>query len=270
MEAQINLGQALLLGVIQGLTEFLPISSSGHLVLGQAALGIKEPVLLFDILLHIGTLAAVLAVYGKDVWRILRAWFLALAGRANEEERVSARTGWLLILGTVPAALVGVLFKDTIEAAFAAPRLTAYNLLVTGGVLFVSGGKMQGTRKEAQMTWRDALWIGALQAVAILPGISRSGSTIAAGLWAGLDREQAARFSFLLSVPAILGAFVLKARHMGATPADAWTPMAAGTLTAAVVGILSLLWLIQVVRRGNIRWFAYYCWAAGALGIYLI
>ncbi|MBI4251660.1 MAG: undecaprenyl-diphosphate phosphatase, partial [Candidatus Tectomicrobia bacterium] len=104
----------------------------------------------------------------------------------------------------------------------------------------------------------------------ILPGISRSGSTIAAGLWAGLDRELAARFSFLLSIPAILGAFVLKAKDLGAVPPGTWTPMAAGTLTAAVVGILTLLWLIRVVRRGNIRWFAYYCWAAGALGLLLM
>lgn len=269
MEAQITLGQALLLGLIQGLTEFLPISSSGHLVLGQAALGLKEPVLLFDILLHMGTLAAVLVVFGKDVWRITRAWLVSLAGRAEGADRASARAGWLLILGTVPAALVGALFKDAIEAAFAAPRLTAYNLLVTGCLLYFSGGRVKGTRLEAQMTWLDALWIGTLQAVAILPGISRSGSTIAAGLWAGLDREQAARFSFLLSIPAILGAFVLKAKDLKTVPDGTWGSMAVGTLTAAVVGVISLVWLLRVVRRGNIRAFAYYCWAAGALAIYL-
>ncbi|OGL61068.1 MAG: hypothetical protein A3J27_08215 [Candidatus Tectomicrobia bacterium RIFCSPLOWO2_12_FULL_69_37] len=270
MEAQVTWVQAITLGVLQGLTEFLPVSSSAHLVMGQAFLGLQEPMLLFDILLHIGTLAAVVLVFGKDLWRITRAWLLSLAGRAAGEDRASARTAWFILLGTVPAGVVGMLFKHAIERTFAAPRLAAANLLITGCLLFLSGGQMKGTRKEAQLTWRDALWIGAFQAVAILPGISRSGATIAAALWAGLDRELAARFSFLLSVPAILGAFVLQAKDLGATPPGAWAPMTVGTLTSAVVGTLTLVWLIQVVRRGNIQWFAYYCWAAGLLGLLLM
>ncbi len=266
MNAPPDWGQAIVLGVLQGLTEFLPVSSSGHLVLGQAALGLKGPALAFNILLHVGTLAAVLTFYGRDVWRIARAWALSPAGGAD---RVSARTGWLLILGTLPAALVGALFHDAIEEMFGSPRAAAYALFATGGLLFLSGGRAAGGRGESQMTWRDALLIGLFQAAALLPGLSRSGATIAAALFLGIEREQAARFSFLLAAPAIAGAFLLKAKELQAAPPAAWPPMLLGTAVAAAVGLLALGWLLRVLRSGNLRGFAYYCWAAGALATYL-
>lgn len=264
MNGTIGWLQAIALGVLQGLTEFLPISSSGHLVLGQVALGLQEPQLLFDVLLHVGTLAAVLYFYGRDVWRILRACLLALAGR--REDRPSARTGGLIILGTIPAALVGLLLEDFIERAFGSPRAVSFALLATGALLYFTKSVPAGARGEDQVTWRDALLIGVFQAFAILPGISRSGSTIACALFLRIEREHAARFSFLLSIPAIGGAFVLKARHLAQISSPDILPFLVGTIAAAGTGVLALAWLLRLVRGGNLRGFAYYCWAVGIAG----
>ena len=256
---------ALLLGVLQGLTEFLPVSSSGHLVLGQSILGLKEPELFFDVLLHVGTLAAVLVFYGKDLWRIARGWVSYLVGGDSDEG--AARTGWLLILGSVPAGIVGVLLGGLVEQMFASPKLAAFALLVTGGILCLSEPGEGAGREEAQMTAKDALIIGVFQAFAIIPGISRSGATIAAALMRGVAREQAARFSFLLSVPAILGAFALKIKDLEGPLGGKLLPYAVGALAAAVVGAVALGWLIRLVRGGNLARFRYYCWGAGALAL---
>jgi undecaprenyl-diphosphatase len=267
MNGSIDWLQATALGVLQGLTEFLPISSSGHLVLGQIALGLKEPQVLFDVLLHVGTLAAVLAIYGKDAWRILRAWLLALFGRGDDP--VSVRTGWLIILGTLPAAIIGLLFEDFIESIFGSPRTVSFALIATGALLFFTNSGAPGNRGEEEMTWRDALLIGVFQAIAIMPGISRSGSTIACALFLKIDREHAARFSFLLSIPAIGGAFILKARHLTEVTSPDIFPFLIGMIAAAGSGVLALSWLVRLVRRGNLRGFAYYCWAVGAVGVFL-
>ena len=256
---------ALILGVLQGLTEFLPVSSSGHLVLGQSILGLKEPELFFDVLLHVGTLAAVLIFYGKDLWRIARGWCASLAGKNAGDG--SARTGWLLILGSVPAGIVGIFLGDLVEGMFASPRLAACALLVTGGILCLSEPREGAGRGEAEMTAKDALIIGIFQAFAIVPGISRSGATIAAALMRGVAREQAARFSFLLSVPAILGAFALKVKDLEGPLGAKLLPYAVGALAAAVVGVVALGWLIRLVRDGNLARFRYYCWGAGAFSL---
>ena len=256
---------ALILGVLQGLTEFLPVSSSGHLVLGQSILGLKEPELFFDVLLHVGTLAAVLVFYGKDLWRIARGWVSSLAG--GDSDGIAAKTGWLLILGSVPAGVAGVFVGGLVEEMFASPRLAACALLVTGSILCLSEPKEGGGRGEAQMTAKDALVIGVFQAFAIVPGISRSGATIAAALIRGVAREQAARFSFLLSVPAILGAFALKLKDIEGPLGEKLLPYAVGALAAAVVGAVALGWLIRLVRGGNLARFRYYCWGAGALSL---
>lgn len=256
---------ALLLGVLQGLTEFLPVSSSGHLVLGQSILGLKEPELFFDVLLHVGTLAAVLTFYGKDLWRIARGWCASLAGGDSNEG--AARTGWLLILGSVPAGIVGVFLSGLVEQMFASPRLAACALLVTGGILCLGEPKEGAGREEAEMTAKDALIIGMFQAFAIIPGISRSGATIAAALMRGVAREQAARFSFLLSVPAIAGAFALKVKDLEAPLGEKLLPYAVGALAAGIVGAAALGWLIRLVQGGNLARFRYYCWGAGALAL---
>lgn len=256
---------ALILGIVQGLTEFLPVSSSGHLVLGQSILGLKEPELLFDVLLHVGTLAAVLVFYGKDLWRIARGWVSSLMGGDSDED--AARTGWLLILGSVPAGIVGVFLGGLVEEMFASPGLAACALLVTGGILCLGEPREGGGRGEAEMTAKDALVIGVFQAFAIIPGISRSGATIAAALMRGVAREQAARFSFLLSAPAILGAFALKIKDLEGPLGEKLLPYAVGALAAAIVGTVALGWLIRLVRGGNLARFRYYCWGAGALAL---
>ena len=256
---------ALILGVLQGLTEFLPVSSSGHLVLGQSILGLKEPGLFFDVLLHVGTLAAVLVFYGGDLWRIARGWCASLAGKNADE--AAARTGWLLILGSVPAGIVGIFLGDLVEGMFASPKLAACALLVTGGILCLSEPREGAGREEAEMTAKDALVIGVFQAFAVVPGISRSGATIAAALMRGVAREQAARFSFLLAVPAILGAFALKVKDLEGPLGAKLLPYAVGALAAAAVGAVALGWLIRLVRGGNLARFRYYCWGAGALSL---
>ncbi len=256
---------ALILGILQGLTEFLPVSSSGHLVLGQSILGLKEPELVFDVLLHVGTLAAVLIFYGKDLWRIGRGWCASLVGRDSSDG--AARTGWLLILGSVPAGIVGVFLGDLVEKMFVSPKLAACALLVTGGILCLSEPKEGAGREEAEMTAKDALIIGIFQAFAIVPGISRSGATIAAALMRGVAREQAARFSFLLSAPAISGAFLLKIKDMEGPLGAKLLPYAVGALAAALVGAIALGWLIRIVRGGNLARFRFYCWGAGALSL---
>ena len=256
---------AFILGVLQGLTEFLPVSSSGHLVLGQSILGLKEPELFFDVLLHVGTLAAVLIFYGKDLWRIVRGWCASLAG--GDSNKGAARTGWLLILGSVPAGLAGVFLGGLVEQMFASPKLAACALLATGGILCLGEPREGAGRGEAEMTAKDALIIGVFQAFAIIPGISRSGATIAAALMRGVAREQAARFSFLLSVPAIAGAFALKMKDLEGPLGEKLLPYAVGALAAAVVGAVALGWLIRLVRGGNLARFRYYCWGAGALAL---
>ncbi len=256
---------ALILGVLQGLTEFLPVSSSGHLVLGQSILGLKEPELLFDVLLHVGTLAAVIVFYGKDIRRIAWGWCSSLLGKDSGDG--AARTGWLLILGSIPAGIVGVFLGDLVEQMFASPKLAACALLGTGGILSLSEPRKGGGREEAQMTAKDALIIGLFQAFAIVPGISRSGATIAAALMRGVAREQAARFSFLLSVPAILGAFALKIKDLEGPLGARLLPYAVGALAAAIVGTLALGWLIRLVRGGNLARFRYYCWGAGSVAL---
>ena len=265
MNEAIGWVDAVLLGILQGVTEFLPISSSGPLVLGQAILGFAKPQLLFDILVHMGTLVAVLAVYGKDAWRIVKAWLLSLIGK--NEDRASLRTAWLIIFASVPAGMVGIFFDDFIESLFASPRMTSLGLIATGTLLFFSKFSETGGKSEAEISWLDALIIGLFQSLAIIPGISRSGSTITSALFRGIDREMAARFSFLLSIPAIGGAFVLKAKHLAdASPSD-MIPLIIGTVAAALAGVIALRWLLRHVQRGYFRGFAYYCWALGTLGI---
>jgi len=264
--------QAILLGLVQGLTEFLPISSSAHLVLAQSLLGIEPPGLSLEIAVHLGTLAAVVAVFARDLGELLRA-----AGRlVGAGARGAWPRGWparepgaallaTLVLASLVTASVGLAAEPWLRGAFEEPRVAAALLLVTGGLLWGAGRISPGTRSVAAVDWRDGLLVGVAQGVAILPGISRSGVTIAAGLLNGLDRDAAARFSFLLSVPAILGATALEAARAG--PASLLQPGLEVTLpamgAAAVTGFLAVTWLLRLVRRGRLGMFAYYCWAVG-------
>jgi undecaprenyl-diphosphatase len=251
--------EALILGAVQGITEFLPVSSSGHLVLLQKIFGIRESALLFDTLVHGGTLTAVFVVLRKDIWNILK-------------RPIQPITGYLII-ATIPAVIFALAFKDTIEEAFASADFLGFAFLITSAMLILSDllSKRPGkTRDKTEMNLIDALIIGLLQAVAIIPGISRSGATLSGALSRKLDRDFAARFSFLLSIPAILGALVLQLKDLsgpGETAGDGagTAALVAGTVTAAVVGFISVKVMLKIVREHSLRGFALYTAVLGIL-----
>ena len=271
-----SLIEAIVLGVVQGITEFLPVSSSGHLVIFQHLFGIHEPVLAFDIAVHVGTLLAVVAFFFKDLIAIGKgaavygaACFRQARVRMPGETAPDARMAALIILGSVPTGIIGILFKDTAETLFSSVALVGVSLCVTGAVLWGTR-RSQAPRTDAgDIGTGKALVVGVVQGLAIIPGISRSGSTIAAGLYLGLDRETAARFSFLLSIPAVAGAGLLGALDLvGGSPMSV-PIMAAGLATSAVVGYGALALLVWIVKKGRMHLFAPYCLAAGLLSLYL-
>lgn len=251
--------KALLLGVLQGLTEFLPVSSSGHLVILQKILNVRGPVLFFDVMLHAGTLIAMFVVFRKDIRQVVVCMF----SRNGGESPAAARMGWLAILATFPVGVVGLILNKWIERSFEIIPLVGGMFLITGMLLF-SVRNRNGERAEGELRVRDALWVGTYQAVALLPGLSRSGATIASGLIRGFNRELAVRFSFLMAIPAVIGAVVLKllelrGEAMGIGPG----PVLVGTVTSAVVGYLGLRWLIRITISGRLYLFSYYLWALG-------
>jgi undecaprenyl-diphosphatase len=255
--------QAIFLGLLQGLTEFLPVSSSGHLVLAQSLLpGFHQPGVLFDALLHAGTMGAVLIYFRAEIGRLLLCPF-----RREAEFRVERRTLWLILAASVPTALIGLGFQDFLEGLFHRPVAVAGMLLVTGCLLFFTEGRKVGSRTEADMSLVDALAVGLAQGAAIIPGISRSGSTIACLLLRGVAPTTAARFSFLLAVPAVMGASLLQLRHGAVVPSGQWPVYAAGMVAAFASGWLAIDLLMNALRRRRLRWFAVYCWLAG--GLYL-
>lgn len=266
---ELSLWQAVVLGVVQGLTEFLPVSSSGHLVVFQQVLGVRLPGVAFEIVLHLGTLAAVLVVYRRDVEAAVAGGLRALAalmrgrGAAAWRDDPGAYLALLVILGTVPAALVGLAAKDAIEAVFESASAVAVFWLVTGALLWWVNRLEHAGKPLERAGLGDALAVGIFQALALLPGVSRSGSTIAGARLRGLSRVDAARFSFLLSLPAIVGAAVLEMPAIlaaGETGAGL-LPLLAGGLTAAVTGYASIRWLLRWLVADRLHWFAYYVWA---------
>ncbi|MGD2040159.1 MAG: undecaprenyl-diphosphatase UppP [Anaerolineae bacterium] len=254
-----NIIQAIVLGVLQGATEFVPVSSSGHLVLVPWLLGWDSPGLVFDTVVHWGTLVAVLAYFWRDWWELITAWLTGLV-RWDWRDR-QARLMWLLILGTLPAAVIGFLLEDLFESLFGAPGWVSLFLLVTAGLLSVSEWLGKQSRDTGDLRSRDALYIGLGQAAAIAPGISRSGATIAAGLLRGVRRADAARFSFLLSTPIIFGAGLFKLTDLFSAPdALAQLPLlAVGFLAAALSGYLCIRFLLRYLQRGKLYPFAIYC-----------
>ena len=260
-----NWFEALALAVIQGLTEFIPVSSSGHLVLAQTFFGIEPATaFLYDIVLHLGTAAAALAFYRREVAEVLRG-LLPPYRQAPPELREARRLLLLLVAATVPTAVIGLSFKDFFEGLFASPRAVVAALAVTGAFLVASARLPATTLALSRAPWWKAVLIGVAQGIAIVPGISRSGSTIVAGLAAGLRREDAVRFSFLLFLPAILGATLLELRH---PPAGASVPpalAAAGFAAAAATGYLAILLVLRWTRAGKLWQFGLYCWAVAGL-----
>ena len=253
-----TLFEAALLGLIQGLTEFLPVSSSGHLALGQALLGIETGGVTFEIIVHFGTLLAVLTAF--------RARIMILIRGCLARDPVAWRMVGFLILGTIPAGVLGMSFKATFEEAFASPVAVSGFLIVTGVILWTTKFT-SGNRKE--VTLMDAVVIGCAQALAICPGISRSGSTIGMGLWRGLDSREAGTFSFLLSIPVILGVTVLAVDDLIAHPPskDAMWTLIVGAGMAYASGVFAIRWLMGILAGGKLERFAYYCWVVGIVGM---
>jgi undecaprenyl-diphosphatase len=263
--------QALLLGLVQGATEFIPVSSSGHLVLVPWLLGWPSPSLAFDTMVHWGTMVAVVAYFWRT-WRLLlSAWLRGLV-RWDWRDPL-ARLAWLLVIGTLPAAVIGYLLADWFESLFSEPAWVSLFLLGTAGILVLSewlGTKSYAAGGALQMDslrWPHALLIGFAQAAAIAPGISRSGMTMAMGLSGGLERPDAARFSFLLSTPIIVGAGLFQLIELSSTPdALAQVPvLVTGFLAAAVMGYLCIGVLLRYLQRGRLYPFALYCACLGII-----
>jgi undecaprenyl-diphosphatase len=255
------LGIALLLGLIQGLTEFLPISSSGHLRLFGAALGIENPDTLFDVAVHAGTLGAVLAVFRGDIKR------MAVGLTQPKWSNSGFRLVGLVAIGTVPAAVLGLLWGHWLESHMSAIPIVGLLLIFNGTILMATRSFAAKGRTLDQLTIKDALIIGCAQSVALLRGISRSGITISTALMTGVSRDAAVTFSFLLAIPVIGGAVLLKLAEALAAGAGSWAVLTVGTVTAAASGYWALTVLLKVVRSGRFHHFAWYCWAAGLTAI---
>jgi undecaprenyl-diphosphatase len=263
----VNLFQALLLGILQGATEFLPVSSSGHLVLVPWLLGWPASSLTFDAVVHWGTAVAVIAYFWRDWVALVGAAIKSATRQIDKSANPTSEAGrvWLILLGTVPAALIGYLLEDFFEEMFARPIAAAGFLLVTAALLAASERLGRRQRDLDTLNWLDTLLVGLAQALAIFPGISRSGSTIAAGLARGLRRESAARFSFLLATPIILGAGLFKVADLAqAGGLTAQAPMlVVGFASAGVVGFGCIHFLLRYLQRRPLYPFAIYCAAGG-------
>lgn len=264
--------QAAVLGIIQGLTEFIPVSSSGHLVLVPYILGwkfAKSQAFIFDVLVQWGTLFAVFVYFWRDLTAIASGFIKALAA-GTPFSTEDARMGWYLILATVPAVVVGLACKDLIEAAFSSARATGFFLLITAALLVLAEVAGKRNRSMEQVTWFDTLWIGFSQVLALLPGVSRSGATIAGGMTRNLDRSSAARFSFLMSVPVMVGAGTLAFKDLFTLPtADSFLlPLFIGFFTALISGYIAIRWLISYLSKHSLYVFAGYCLVLGLLVIF--
>jgi undecaprenyl-diphosphatase len=263
--------QAVLLGIVQGLTEFVPVSSSGHLVLLPWLLGWQidpQTAFLFDVLVQMGTLVAVFIYFRSDIFNLLRETGRGLF-RGKPFETPTARLGWLILASSLPAAIVGLLLKDFVADTFEDPRMVAIFLLITALLLWIA--ERLGTREKelTQVTLPDALWIGAAQILALFPGISRSGATISAGLARNLDRPVAARFSFLMALPIMVGAGLIAVLDVFKidNASGFMVPILIGSIIAAIIGYLAIRWLISYLSRHSLRIFTYYC---AVLGIFVL
>ena len=258
---------AIILGMVQGLTEFLPVSSSGHLALANEFLGgTKDPGVTMEVALHLGTTFSILVVFWQEVWQLLRATPTLLHPRQWREAYETDRSfRWivLILLSAIPVGLVGILLKDTIEAQFGNIKVVGSCLIVTGLLLM---GLRCAPRGRLPITRGTALLMGFAQVLALLPGISRSGSTISAGLWCRGQREEVGRFAFLMSLPPILGAAALEARHVGE---EGLAPSVAllGLLIAFLSGWVALRVLLKFLKSGHLHWFAPYCMLLGLIAL---
>ncbi len=281
--------ESILLGIVQGVTEFLPVSSSGHLAILENIFHVEtNGSMLFDIMLHIGTLAAVFIVYHKDIWSMIKEFFFMVGDLfsnlhtffLNKIHKTSLKYKKivnnsyrkfvvLILVSTVPTGVIGVLGKDIVEGAGQTLLIPGICLLITGVLLLMAELKKEGNKTPKKVSYGDGLIIGAAQGLATLPGLSRSGTTIATCLFCGLDRKFAVKYSFILSIPAILGAAVLEVKDVIAEPIQATqiAVYAVGMVFAGVVGYICIKTMLIIVRKKKFRYFAYYCFVVGIVAI---
>jgi len=256
-----SITQSLLLGILQGFTEFLPISSSGHLVILQHYMGIRESAVFFDVLLHIGTLAAVVIFFREDIFFML----LSLINFRSQNKKFSSyrRIILAIVLGTIPTGILGLILNNVKDFLFQGTTFPAIMLLFTGGFLKLGERYSTNPKGRKKVGIADALLIGLMQGVAVIPGVSRSGVTISSGLMRGLERELAFQYSFFLFIPATIGALILESRELSSLSLALEAPFLVGTLTAFITGIIALAILKKILKERKLSIFSWYCWALG-------
>ena len=261
--------EAIVLGIVQGLTEFLPVSSSAHLRIVPALFGWDDPGAAFTAVIQLGTMAAVVIYFWSDLWRIAGAWLASLRDRDRRQD-LDARMGWYLIVATIPIGLLGLAFKDQITSGARDLRLIAGTLIVLGLVLLWA--EKVGTRRKTldDISTRDGIAVGLAQSMALIPGVSRSGATISAGLFLGFDREDAARFSFLLSIPAVVLSGLFQLKDIGAGDGPGTTATVLATLVSFVVGYAAIAWFLKFLTSHSTSVFVIYRLGMGALLIVLL
>lgn len=262
---------AIILGAVQGISEFLPISSSGHLIIVPHLLGV-ETGLAFDVILHVGTLVAIFTFFWKDIINIIKGFIVSIINLTEGFDKFKdglrrvpeERFAWLILIATIPTGIIGLLFNNAVETIFRGTVFVGLFLIITGIILYYSERHSSGNITEKDMSFKQAITIGICQGLAVLPGISRSGATIASGLCLGLNREYSARYSFLLSVPAVVGAAVFKVKDLATIDATT-TVLVAGFLSSVIFGYLSIKLLMKMIEGWSLDIFAYYCWIVGIL-----
>ncbi len=270
-----SIWHAALLGLIQGLTEFLPVSSSGHLVLAKYLLGVETAAsdnVAFEIFVHFGTVLSIITIYWRDILALIREFFKAIASPTTISQSYSSsepfRHALFILITLIPTGIVYILFSDFLESKFSDPKFVCGMLLVTGLLLLLT---VLRKNPSGKLTPVKALFMGIAQSAAMIPGISRSGSTICSALYMNVEPERAANFSFLMLLPVVLGATLLKSldAFSGGLSIGA-VPIVVGTLVAYISGVIAIKLLLDVVRRGKLQYFAFYCFAAGLLGLFIL
>lgn len=271
--------QAIILGIVQGLAEFLPVASAGQVILVTHILGVTFPsqsdALAFNTLLHLGTLTAIVGFFYKDLIKIIKAFVASLLDifqkkfKKGLKEDVYKRLAWLMLMSTIPAAIVGGLFNKQFEILFGSVVAVGIFLIINGFILYSTNYAKKGEDKVRQLSFRNAFLIGVFESLALFPGISRSGTSISAGLFLGLERECAARYAFLIALPVIAAAVLFEIKNIGALSQNSPVAMVAAYLAVVIFGYLSIGLLIRLIKSTSLKIFAYYCWIVGALTLIL-
>ena len=266
--------QAIILGIIEGVTEFLPVSSTGHLTIAQKLMGMSledQSLLAFTAVIQIGAIIAAIIYFWDDIWRVLGAWWAGLWA-AEKRKKFDYKYGWAIIIGSVPIAVVGLLFKDEIETVLRSLWFVAIGLIVWSAVMWLADRYGKATRPEESTTWKDALIIGAVQVLSLIPGVSRSGATMSAGLLRGFDRVAATKLSFFLGIPALVAAGTLQAVTQYQHIADGvgWFNTLLATVVSFLVGYAAIAWLLKFVASNDFSLFIWYRLGLGAVLIGLL